>query len=186
MKVACIIALIVALMPPSRQRDEPKQDVLDRYATIAEAVSSVSDGDLEMAAYLLTVIRFESAFWRSVHTGELGGDCIYDKKRRPVPGTCRSWCLVQINLGPRAEKRRSLFTEYNREQLVGLDPEATRRCVETGAAYVQFARKRCGARRPRCVFNSYGGVGPDADEETRKRIRKRVETYRTLRGKLEP
>ena len=186
MKVALILALIAALLPPERQRDEPERKVLDRYAVIAEAVWSVSDGDRELAAYLLTIIRFESAFWRSVHSGKLGGDCIYDDKRRPVPGTCRSWCLVQINIGRGSSKGRSLFTKYTREQLVGLGAASTRRCVETGAAYVTFARNRCGDNRPRCVFNAYGGVGANADEETRRQIRRRVATYRTLRGKLEP
>ncbi len=184
MSAAFILTLILALMAPERQRDEPELEVLDRYLTISESVSSVSAGDIEMAAYLLTIVRFESAFWGSVHSGELGGDCDYDDEGRPKAGTCRSWCLCQINIGTRASGGRSLFTEYNREQLVGLSADATRRCVETGAAYVSFARDRCGGNRPRCVFNSYGGVGPDADEKTRKRIMQRVATFRTLHWKL--
>lgn len=181
MRPAIFLALL-ALMAPKRQADESYTSVVLRYVAIAVAIDAESNGAPQLAAYLLTVARHESAFWYSVHSGELGGDCDHDRRGRIIPGSCRSWCLMQIRTG-RRKSGRARFTGYTRAQLVGLDRGSTARCVETGAAYLRAALERCGDR-PRCVFSVYGGVGPGADALTRKRIRQRVRDYWRVRGML--
>lgn len=171
---AVILALLCSLIAPKNQQGETLDEARARYETIAEAITWASDDSRTVALYLVTIARYESAFWRNVHEGSLGGDCDHDEEGKPIMATCKSWCAVQINFDKR---KHAPLTGYTREQLVGLDAASTRRCFETGAAFVRYALKRCGDR-PACVFATYGGVS-----STDPRLASRVKTYRRLSRK---
>lgn len=163
MKAAAILGLMTLLVPPKRQEinKESEADARARYAVIAGAIATEAKGDKTLARYLLTIVRHESSFVRGVHSGKLRGDA------------GKAVCVAQLLVGRGTDR----FTGRFAHQLVGTSPAATARCINTAAAYVRFARRRCKTGGPACVFQVYGGVRRASDP----RIRARVNTYAKLR-----
>lgn len=106
---------------------------------------------------MATVAKYESGFRRDVHSGKGNaalGDCEwkYNKdhpragQRAPagskgsyrVPGTCRSACLSQINLGTGRTSNG-----WSIDDLVGIDYDSTKRCFITAGRYLATHRLRC-------------------------------------------
>lgn len=116
-------------------RPETRPEALERWAGIAWGAAAVASSPpqgwpgtpRELALALVTIARFESAFWRSVQVGDVTG-----------PGG--ELCLVQIHAGAR-------IPEAERRATVGLDPEALERCFRWGAVLLTRARVKCGGRR---------------------------------------
>jgi len=171
-------------------RFETYGEGLQRYADIAPVIATAAadangwpgrDGDL--ARLLLSVAYHESGFRRDVHEGSVRGDCDYRVvagARETIPGSCRSHCLGQIYLLPNQRTTRG----YGPDDLVGLDDDATMRCVQTMADRLVGANRACSAQHsmvgvhPACTFGMYGGV---AFWPSDPRIRARVRSYERLR-----
>jgi hypothetical protein len=157
---------------------------LERYRTIAEAVSDVVAADRwksprgRLSRLLVVAMFHESGFRRDVHEG-IGpasrGDCRWRNGRR-VPGSCKSHCLTQIQLG----KGRSA-EGWSGDDLVGTNPESTRRCLTVAARILDGAAMWCATRGPRpwqaCVWYRYsGGNVPTTDH----RVQARARTFNAL------
>lgn len=109
-----------------------------RFATIAVATDYVERNPPESwrsgrgAAYpfgdlsdgLVTIMRHESAYWRSVHEGR-------------IRGAAGEWCLVQIH--PSVLDSLGVTGE----ELVGIDLDSTIRCLMAGAELLGRARRLC-------------------------------------------
>jgi hypothetical protein len=176
LKLAQILALMFALIPPGKSLHSTIGDRLEtfeegarRYATIARAICYEAAADKWLALMLLIATFHESGWRLDVHDGrnhapELRGTKIEDRQR--------SWCLVQRLLGPKSEYGRSL---------TGTDLEATRRCIAEGAFVLRRVRRwapsSCGPN-PTCWWVGYGGgeVSP-----RHRYILDRVKTYRRVR-----
>lgn len=110
----------------------------------------------ELIHSILIVTGQESGFRGDVHGGvgtEGRGDCDWkypdDRKAKPfakgaspIPGTCRSVCLGQINLG-----NGGLGTagpeKWTADDLVGVDLASTERCITQTARTLAMARLGC-------------------------------------------
>lgn len=126
-------------------RQEGKYEASQRFLTISKAISQVaSEGSAEgwwqwgsdNLAYSLATIAFhESGFRRDIHEG-VGdasmGDCHTIAGKR----SCRSVCLMQLNIGGLKGSVDGMLGE----ELVGSDFESTRKCIRAGAKI--FARQR--------------------------------------------
>lgn len=168
-----------------------------RYALIARVLSSVVFGEQwsvpkdKLWRYALTAIYSESGFRRDVHSGvgeEAKGDCKWTGppgKRKRVKGSCKSWCLGQILLGSMG---RTTITRadgvydkgYFGKELVGLDEDATRRCLFTVVQYLDRSAQHCrksGRTSVACVMIAYGGGNIEVDDP---RLVARVKTYNKL------
>lgn len=157
-------------------RYETEGEGILRYETIARALgliaAEVDDGvegapswpkgrGDELLRYLLTVAHHESGFRRDVHEGATLGD------------QGKSWCLIQRNLG--VSGRALTSRGWRARELVGLDLEATYRCLVTGADVLGYARQVCQGRAY-CIFAVYGGVRSAYDG----RVFERVKTLKAL------
>jgi hypothetical protein len=126
----------------------------------------------ELARYLVTVSFHESGFRRDVHSG-IGNYARGDNGK--------SWCLGQIMLGTSGRGKTS--RGFVASSIVGIDPEPTRRCLQTAADKLALSRAFCaspygpGDVGPPCVTAVYGGSALLA---TTSIIRKRAITYRRL------
>lgn len=122
---------------PGWSRPESRAEGLHRFATIAVAADYVeqhppktwrsSVGPFptgELWEGLVTIMRHESAFWRSVHEGR-------------IRGAAGEWCLMQIH--------PSVLPSLNVEgpELVGVDFDSTVRCLMAGAELLGRARRLC-------------------------------------------
>lgn len=145
--------------------------------------------EAQLRGLLATVVAHESTMRRDVHEGVTRGDCDYVTvagRQVAVAGSCRSHCLGQVMIDPGKRTRRG----YRADDLVGIDPEATRRCLETVTDRLSDAHRRCtegraarGAMRPACVLGIYGAVpGWPRDQ----RIAARAKTYHELRSIRRP
>jgi hypothetical protein len=126
----------------------------------------------ELARYLVVVSFHESGWRRDVHSG-------IGKFSKGDHG--KSWCLGQIMLG---ESGRAKTTRgFQARSIVGVEPEPTRRCLQTAADKLALSRAFCaspygpGDVGPSCVTAVYGGSALLA---TSPIIRKRAITYRRL------
>src|SRR5690606_7745887 len=144
--------------PLSFTRAETSEEALARYIIIAEAISKVSEQQVKetwswdqrtLAYMLLTITSYESGFRADVHGGAKRGDCdwAYSDGRRakpgakgssPIPGTCKSVCLGQINF----MKSRTILG-YTKSELVGIDFASTSRCLTVVAKKLAGARNYC-------------------------------------------
>lgn len=114
-----------------RSRRETAAEGTDRWATIARASARVCSspppawkakwGALACTRGLTTIMRHESAFWRSVHEGRLRGPA-------------GEVCLVQIH--PAVTKALGI----DPETLVGIDDASTERCLRVGAELLGLSR----------------------------------------------
>ncbi len=138
---------------------ESYQNGLKRYSIISIAIEQTvkkadywSGSKEDLAAALVTVFGFESGFREDIHSGRgpLGrGDCKWKKDNRsvkaftkgamPIPGSCRSVCLGQINIG--GEMRFG----YQADDLVGTDLASTLRCAEVSARMLARSKGSCGS-----------------------------------------
>ncbi len=106
----------------------------------------------DLAFMAATVTNQESGYRADVHggTGALGrGDCDwrfsdgrvatpFAKGASPVPGTCRSVCLGQINIG-----NGKTPGGWSANDLVGVDYQSTKRCITSVARTLARARTLC-------------------------------------------
>ena len=130
----------------------------------------------ELQAALIAVMYGESGFRQDIHAG-IGafskGDCqwrdkttqkrvsAFAKNASPVPGTCRSVCLAQINIG--SEERWG----YRAADLVGTDLASTKRCAYVSARILAASRQKCsgpssdykGTDWARAMLSAYGTGG---------------------------
>jgi hypothetical protein len=175
-------------------RYENWQEGVRRYAMIAETTVTVAAASKRQGRWLgsqdslerllATVMAHESGLRRDVHEGRTRGDCDYTTiggVRRMIEGSCRSHCLGQVQVPPHQGRTPRGYTP---DDLVGLDPASTQRCLETVSDVLAGAHKACVAQRngqlgahPTCTLGIYGGV---ASWRSDPRIQKRVKTYRTL------
>jgi len=106
---------------------------------------------------MITVAIYESGLRRDVHSGEgfaSRGDCQWEynkghpkfgqrapawaKNAHRIPGTCRSVCLGQINLG-----QGKTPNGWTADDLVGIDYDSTRRCFIVSGRHLAVHRLRC-------------------------------------------
>lgn len=137
----------------------------------------------ELRRVLLTTLFRESGFRRDIHSG-IGpmarGDCNVDDKGNRIPHTCQSHCLAQILI----DRRKGTVVEgHMPDDLVGLDPDATGRCLTASIRELSHVRSFCAASRrsraihmPTCIFMSYVGTANPKDG----RVRARLSTYHKL------
>jgi hypothetical protein len=107
----------------------------------------------QLAYMILVVAKHEAGLRRDVHSGigsAARGDCKWKDKRTgkpaapfskgaaPVAGTCRSVCLMQINIG-----NGKTVEGWSADDLVGLDLASTERCFTVGARYLAQHRSLC-------------------------------------------
>jgi hypothetical protein len=154
----------------------------------------------ELEQAILTVFLHESGFRQDVHAGEapLGrGDCkwmdIKTKKRTspfakngtPIPGTCRSVCMGQINLGP--DQKFGFYAD----DLVGTDLQHTMNCAEVTGRLLAQARNRCNGAEvgdiAMAMFSAYGtggrcNSGGLGSKVPAKWALDRAKTYRRLKS----
>ncbi len=127
----------------------------------------------ELQAALTTIMFRESGFRQDVHsgTGPLGrGDCewadkntqkkvkAFSKNAAPIPGTCKSVCLAQINIG------NGIKYGYRAEDLMGTDLASTKKCAEVSARMLSSFRTQCFSRQYQGdkvagMFAAYGTGG---------------------------
>lgn len=123
----------------------------------------------ELALMIATVASQESGFRADVHggTGSAGrGDCKYQyadgtpaqpfaKGASPIPGTCKSVCLGQINIG-----NGTTAQGWKAADLVGVDLESTKRCFTVVAQNLARSRAYCnrlsGGDWAKGTFAAYG------------------------------
>lgn len=115
-------------------RWETPGEALGRWGTIAIAMDRVAKrpppswrpswATIGLVRGMVTIARAESAFWRSVHEGRLRGPS-------------GEVCLVQVM--PSTATRLGV----DPESLVGIDVEATERCLRVGAELLGLAVERC-------------------------------------------
>lgn len=108
----------------------------------------------ELQAALVVVMYGESGFRQDIHSG-IGsmskGYCEWRDQTThkkvaagapnsaPVAGTCKSYCLAQINMGtPEGVK-----FGYRGQNLVGTDLESTKRCATAATKVLVHSRKMC-------------------------------------------
>lgn len=126
---------------------------------------------MELIYSLLTVMSEESGFRSDVHggVGAAGrGDCdwkypdgkkakAWAKGTSPIPGSCRSVCLGQINLGAGA---RGLVgpEKWSADDLVGVDYTSTERCITQTIRELTRARLTCRKSQDwaGAMFSAYG------------------------------
>lgn len=149
-------------------RPETFEEGLQRYWTIARAISEVGKGNEAGTRYLIAVTRHESGWRRDVHEG-------VGKWSRGDQG--RSWCLGQLMVG-RSPNSKAL-AGYRAKDLVGTSYEATKRCLTAVRAGLSRAMRACGANNDVCVFSTYGGTTLGMKH---KGIRDRVGSFRNLLG----
>lgn len=100
-----------------------------------------------MSLAIVTVTGYESGWWhRSVHVGDLRGDCHGTGARR----VCRSVCLGQIHAGS------GVVTYHEHKRLTGLDWVSTRRCLAATARALEAARWQCRNDSLEAAFALYG------------------------------
>lgn len=157
-----ILALMIALIPPSYQKDD---NARERYYSIAAEIAWQAN-DQTLAFFLLTIARHESSFRYDIHNGDTLGD------------QGRSWGLFQFFCG-RSSDAKVPGTDYRAHEIVGVGGVATARAVHAAVIWLKPFIKACGGR-PMCVFKMYGGVGKHPDEKTRVRLVERVTTYERL------
>lgn len=178
---------------------ESYEQGLARYATIARAAAEVvsdqrwSSPRGTLWKYLVTFIYAESGFRRDVHEGlgsAASGDCDWrtvkrgnNEVRERIPGSCRSHCLAQIQLGPMHSRARTRVEGYGPRDLVGTDLASTKRCLEVATRVIDGALFHCSrwARGPvaACVVNQYGGGLISMKD---KRVRERIRWLNKLSG----
>lgn len=171
---------------------ETREQGLARYVMIARAAERVVASrevklvakPTDVARYLVAFAYHESGFRRDVHSGvgtAARGDCRWTERGgrwERVPGSCRSHCLAQIQLGVGRTKEG-----WTGEDLTGDSPEATERCLRVAARYIGNAIWSCrniGGPVPSlegCVVDRYagGGLAP-----TDPRLRARLATLALL------
>ena len=142
-------------------RPETREEGLARYEVIAVAIATAAERDAPtwaptMARLLTTIAAHEGSFRRDIHTG-IGapgiavGDCAWGH-RGAIAGSCRSWCLVQVNRAPHQRTPEGWLRHE-------LGPAST----------------------PLAMFLAYGGLRFAApDSPAGKRIAARVATYHRL------
>jgi hypothetical protein len=145
-----------------------------------------SGSELSLQLLLATVMSHESSLRRDVHDGTTRGDCDYAQvggKPEVIAGSCRSHCLGQVMVRPGQRTRRG----YSADDLVGLDREATVRCMETVIDRLSGAHDACVAQHSGrrgayagCTMGVYGGVNHWSRDS---RIHARLKTYDTLRAR---
>lgn len=106
----------------------------------------------ELQGALLTVMYGESGFRRDIHSGQgtlARGDCKWQNRLTgkpvppnskggiPVPGSCRSVCLAQINIGS------DVKYGFKADDLVGLDLQSTKNCAKVATYALSATRKLC-------------------------------------------
>jgi hypothetical protein len=176
-------------------RRETPEEGRARYETIARALDVVAaeaaraaPGERplwpwdrrELVAGLLAVARHESGFRRDVHEG-VGPAALGDCYRRPDGSrACRSVCLVQVQTGG-LDGRRGAWTGRD---LVGLDMDATTRCLRAGAELLARARWAC-ARGGNWFAPSVALYGSGVSCGTRPAwVQRRAATYRRVLASL--
>jgi hypothetical protein len=147
-------------------RQETPVEALGRWVTIATQAAHVAlhpparwpGSKRELWRVLVTVARHESAFWRPVHEGRLRG-------------SAGEVCLLQIHPVVWAS------LGVSGDDLVGVDPESTRRCLYAGAELMSRARRLCPQDFPGGMFATYGS-GEHCGEGARESwVASRVATY---------
>lgn len=95
---AWIFSILMTVAPPERTatKNEPVDDVIERYTTTSSAMAQVvedrgslfqgKDGVYKTAALLIAVTKFES---------ELAGDVAYGQRRGDHG---KSWCYMQLHI----------------------------------------------------------------------------------------
>jgi hypothetical protein len=158
----------------------------NRYETIAKALSYQihSNGRTTPPKHLwrftLALVYHESGFRRDVHEGignAARGDCNWTgpkDNRKRVPGSCRSHCLAQINLGPLQSAKRTI-EGWGPKDLIGIDLESTKRCLGVAVRFIDGAYTQCHGSAA-CVASIYTGT---ADRDN-IRIKQRVQTIYRL------
>lgn len=123
-------------------RQETWTEGLERYWTIARAISTEAKSDRRLTRLLLSVTLWESKWRRDIHLG-IGKFSLGDGGR--------SWSIVQARLGrgSRAGHR-----------LTGTSLVATKRAVAWGATHLRRCAKR--TRSAVGAFSCYGGVSNGA------------------------
>jgi len=159
---------------------------LRRYVTIAHAADVVvyktkrSSPRAHLLRYLLAFVHAESGMRADVHSGighAAAGDCDWrgePGKRERVPGSCRSWCLTQIQVGPM--RSNATVHGHTAKELVGLDLAATVRCLDVATSIIDRAYQYCAHRGPRplaaCIVSHYaGGMIASTDPRVLARVR---------------
>ena len=160
-------------------RTETEAEALARWATIAVVVARVAKdppsewrwtsnaGRLQLVRAVVTIMRHESAFWRSVHEGRLRGGL-------------GEVCLAQIR--PVVARQFGI----DPESLVGLDAAATERCVRASVLILaksrNLAERRC-SRAPHwfaptvAAYGSGSGCTPCPGSEWAEGVTAREATY---------
>lgn len=139
-----------------------------RYAVIAKQLEKVVNEPQwatprdRLWKLVLVAIYHESGLRRDVHSGigeSARGDCDWTGpvgKRKRVPNSCRSYCLGQIML-----VSRKTANGWAGDELVGLDKEATYRCLYMVTKYMDSSAQSCVKQgndaSVSCVMNMYGG-----------------------------
>lgn len=128
----------------------------------------------ELQAAIAVVMLGESGYRQDIHSGVgalAKGDCEwrdqtthlktspFARNSSPVQGTCKSYCLAQINLGSPSGTKYG----YTAQDLVGTDLESTKRCALAAAKALASARKLCSGPLSdytgdwaKGMFSSYG------------------------------
>lgn len=144
---------------------------LHRYHTIAKVLAAETEGKPKLRKIVLTSLYHESGFREDIHSGKgpaSRGDCKWTgkgKKRKRVPGSCRSHCLGQLN-----------GRKYSK--LPGVDKASTTRCLRKSIELTNNAAKVCGGMFPACIFKIYTG----ATKKSHPGVKARVKTYYRLNG----
>jgi len=154
-------------------------------------------GDLEKL--LLTTIKYESGFRKDIHSGigtHSKGDCRYRfadgsraapgaKGARRVPGSCRSACLAQLNLGTGKDP----YYGYRAKDVVGTDFESTKRCLMVATRMLSNAQQMCrGPSHPQyndwahATMTAYG-TGGRCSLPKHRGLRLRAKTFWELKKK---
>lgn len=149
-------------------RPETWGEGLARYWTIAKTLESVAQSDA-LQAIVLTAIYHESGMRKDVMSG-IGGWARGDRGK--------SWCLGQILLG--ASGNTKVTEGWAARELVGIDPESTRKCLTVTTRYASASLSACHgmAADGACVFSFYAG-GNRA--RTDKRLVERARTLARVR-----
>lgn len=166
---------------------------IKRYYIIALALEDVISGDewetpkSLLWKYVISMIYHESGFRRDVHEGvgaASRGDCSWTKGengiKTRVPGSCKSHCLAQIMLGPRASNAKT-SEGWTPDDLVGLDYQSTKKCLHVATRILDDAYQYCSYKGPRplstCIISHYAGGNIRSND---KRVISRIKTINKI------
>jgi hypothetical protein len=129
-------------------------------------------GPKPLAQRLIMFAYHESGWREDVHAGQSAFDRSEDTSKGDQG---ESWCLTQQRMGksPMA-RRRYPEDRYQARELVGVDPESTRRCLIVGADVIASAAERCrrqGDPSMACLVSQYaGGSLPTSAPAVKRRV----------------